>query len=32
MKNPYIWIYCMAGAIVYTQLMIWLLRALKQAL
>jgi hypothetical protein len=31
-KDPYIWLYWLAGIVVYTQIMIWLLRGIKQAL
>jgi hypothetical protein len=32
MRNPYTWFYWLAGIVVYTQVMIWLLRAIRQAL
>ena len=32
MKDPYIWFYWLAGITVYTQVMIWLLRAIRGAL
>jgi hypothetical protein len=32
MNNHYTWFYWLAGIVVYTQVMIWLLRAIGQAL
>jgi hypothetical protein len=31
-KDPYIWFYWLAGITVYTQVMIWILRAIRGAL
>jgi hypothetical protein len=31
-KDPYILLYWLAGIVVYTQLMLWLFRGIKQAL